>query len=168
MAARASIALQATAFHEAGHAVAAWSCGLPVYRVSIQPEGDAKGVVSHRNPLARVRLDLDGSDKARMKAEAAIIVCLAGPASQRRFNARSYRKHHSASDFDTAAELALRLNSSAEAANAYLDWLRIRADDLIAGRWKIVTALAGLLLERAELGRDAVPLAIQRAVEGAR
>ena len=168
MLARASIALQATAFHEAGHAVAAWSCGLPVHRVSIRPEGDAKGIVSHSNPLARIRLDIDGSDRARMRAEAAILVCLAGPAAQRRFNVRSYRKQHAASDFDMAAELALRLNSSAKAANAYLAWLHIRADDLVAARWKIVTALADLLLERTELGRDAVPAAIQWAVDRSR
>ena len=157
-------AREATAYHEAGHAFAAWVLGLPIKRISIRPDGDAKGFVQHRSPLAGIRLDIDNSDRARLKAEKAILICLAGPAAQRKFNPRSYRKHHAASDFDLAGDLALRLNSSGEAASAHLAWLQIRAADLVSARWHVVSAVARLLLEREELGPNGVPEAIQAAI----
>lgn len=157
-------AREATAYHEAGHAVAAWAYKLPVRRISIRPEGDAKGVAVHRNPLAGIRLDIDGSDRARLRAEKAILICLAGPAAQRRFSPRSFRKHHAASDIDMASELALRLSASGEEASAYLAWLQARAGNLVSARWPIISALARLLLEHKELGAEGVPLAIQAAI----
>jgi ATP-dependent Zn protease len=73
-----------TALHEAGHAVIARSLGLKVHSATIVPAPGIDGKVEHANPLRGIHLDYDGSDRARRRAEIAIIVCLAGPAAQRR------------------------------------------------------------------------------------
>jgi hypothetical protein len=71
---------RATAFHESGHAVAAFSA------------------------LAGINLEIDGSNRARVRAETAIIVALAGPAAQRRYAPRSRRAWRGESDFELAAD----------------------------------------------------------------
>ena len=81
----------ATAFHEAGHAVVAWRRGLKVHSATIVPTKDYSGMV--RRGSLGVRLDIDGSNRARLRAESAIVVCLAGPAAQRRHNPRSWRAY---------------------------------------------------------------------------
>ena len=47
-----SHALVATAFHEAGHALAALLLGLPLDGVSIEDSGDRSGFITGTNPLA--------------------------------------------------------------------------------------------------------------------
>lgn len=136
-----------TCHHEAGHAVAAWRLGLKVRRVTIVPGADYDGFAEHDSPLRGIRLDLDDSDRARMRAEKAIMVCLAGTIAQRRFAPRSVRVWHGEGDRDLAADLALRLNGSGEAATAYLRWLDLRTADLIEATWDSVQSLANALLE---------------------
>lgn len=73
---------EATAYHEAGHVVAAWRQGLKFHRVTIIPTAHFDGSVVHDNPLRGVRLEYDNtSDRARFGAEKAMLVCLAGPAA---------------------------------------------------------------------------------------
>jgi ATP-dependent Zn protease len=84
-------ALEATAIHEAGHAVAAWLLRVRVNSATIIPHSGALGHVTHANPLRGVDLEWDDSDRARLRAERYIKVCLAGPLAQKKFNPRSYR-----------------------------------------------------------------------------
>ena len=110
MSRRSTASLEVTAFHEAGHAVAAWHAGLEIHSATIVPTPRLDGCVTHANPLYGVHLDCDGSDEARLRAEAAIIVLLAGPAAQRRHNPRSWRSWYGSSDHERAADLAMRIN----------------------------------------------------------
>jgi len=149
--------LTATAYHEAGHAVAAHVLKFPIRSVSIVQDLDTAGRMVYRSPLAGIRLDFDGSDRARLRAESAIIVALAGPAAQRRYSPRSVRSWHASGDYELAGELAMRVNGSAAATNAYLKWLQIRTGDLLAGRWRTVDALARALIEQKTIdGNSAV------------
>ena len=55
--------------------------GLKV-RATIVPTTEHEGRVTHANPLRGVNVGWDGSDRARRRSEAAIVVLLAGPAAQ--------------------------------------------------------------------------------------
>jgi ATP-dependent Zn protease len=91
---------EATAYHEAGHAVAALVYGLAVRAATIIPAPGVTRSVGHANPSRGIQLDFDDSPRARRRAETSIIVCLAGPAAQRRYSARS--SYYGASDHATA------------------------------------------------------------------
>src|ERR1700722_11677962 len=91
-----------------------------------------RGLVRHANPLRGFRPDYDVSARVRERAESDIVVALAGPEAQRRHSPRSWRSYHGDSDFKHAVDLAMRFNSSDEAANAYLDRLAIVTRDEIA------------------------------------
>ncbi len=147
---------RATAYHEAGHAIAAWRLRLKVHSGTIVPAPDYSGQVKHESPLRRTRLDIDGSDRARMRAESAIIVSLAGPAAQKRFNPRSWRSHHGEYDFKLVTDLALRLNGDGKTATAYCTWLSIVADNLVSANWQWVEIIAQALLARGTLSGDEV------------
>ena len=112
--------LKATAYHEAGHAIARWQFRFMVYRATIITTGDEAGSVTGENPLRGINLENDGSDRARIRAEKAILISLAGPAAQRRYKPRSWRHHHGRADFECAAEIAIRICGDAETTNAYL------------------------------------------------
>jgi len=144
-------ALRATAFHEAGHVVAAWRRGLKVYGATIVPAPGIAGKVEHANPLHGIRLEFDGSARARQRAEAAIIVCLAGPEAQRRHRPRSWRSYHGWHDHERAADLASSVNESGEAANAHLKWLEIVTRDELATLWPFVETIAAALVDRQTL-----------------
>jgi hypothetical protein len=91
--------------------------------------------VQHANPLHTLYADYDGSNRVRRRAESAIVVCLAGREAQQRHSPRSWRAHHSASNFKQAVDLASGFNGSDEAVHAYLDWLAIVTRDEIAVLW---------------------------------
>ena len=148
---RSAAGLEATAFHEAGHAVAAWHAGLKIHRATIVPTPGKHGSVKHVSPLRGIHLDYDGSDRARLRAEADIVVCLAGPAAQRRHSPRSWRSWHGASDHERAADLAMRFNGSDEATSAHLAWLAVVARDQVDSLWDLVERIARELVERRTL-----------------
>jgi hypothetical protein len=140
-----------TAFHEAGHVVAAWRHGLKVHSVTIVPTPEFRGRIWHANPLRGIRLDYGESNRARLRAEVGIIVCLAGPEAQRRFSPRSWRSHHGATDHEMAVDLAMRLNGSDEASSAHLKWLSIVTRDEIAVLWPLVEKVAHALVRERTL-----------------
>jgi hypothetical protein len=94
-----------------------------------------------------VRLEIDGSDRAKLKAEKAMLIWLAGPAAQRRFRVKSWRSHHGRSDYDSTRDLALRLHGSGELATAYLKWMQAQAQAFVAVNWRFVRAFARGLLK---------------------
>src|SRR5262245_54406910 len=146
----------ATAYHEAGHALAAWKNGIGIRRISIVPKGDKLGRLQRRTPLRAIHFEWDGSDRARMRAEKLIEVSLAGPAAQRRFKPSSFRHCQAHSDHRQAVDLADYLNGNSEQAQLYLRWMERRASDLVANFWPLVEALALVLLERRTMtGKEA-------------
>ena len=63
---RSESQVEATAYHEAGHAVIAYLLGYKPQSVTIAPTFDTAGhLVIHGNPLHGFQLDPDGPDEAR-------------------------------------------------------------------------------------------------------
>ena len=152
----------ATAFHEAGHIAAAWSRGLKLHSATIVPTPGFRGHTLHANPLRGIRLNLSLA-RVRDRAESAIVVYLAGPGAQQRHNPRSWRTHHGDSDFKQAFDTAMGLNTSGEAAHAYLDWLTVVARDEIEALWPQVETVAHALLRERTLTAAEVKDLLARA-----
>ncbi len=155
--------LAATAYHEAGHAAAAWLLGIKLRKVTITPEGDALGYVA-RCGIAfpkRVREALESGGSEREKAwaqyiaERHAIYCIAGIEAQKRFNPHSVRHYHAKADREAALEGLVRLAAS-NTILLYWRILKIRANNLLKNRgtWKAVKALADELMKRKTLSGD--------------
>lgn len=148
---------EATAYHEAGHAIAAFRLGINIKRVTIVGTEDASGrTVFDRPVLQGIHLDYDSSPRARLKAEGAILICLAGPMAQQHYRANSLRNWHSRGDYRNAVDIAMSLNGSTEQTEAYLRWLEIRARDMVRINWRGVEAVANALLNERTLDMVAV------------
>ena len=154
----------ALAYHEAGHLVAAWRSGFRIRRATIIPADDVAGLVEHDSPLKGVRLETGVSEIARVRTEKAIVVCLAGPAAQRRSSARSWRTIHGERDYQVARDLAGCLNAGPAAATAHLQYLEVVAYDLVAEYWHFVDATAQELLLRGSLDTAQVESVIKSAL----
>lgn len=100
--------LEATVDHEAGHAVVAWRVGIALRRngVTIVPE-QAAGIAGCCFHVVTVRKDIevDRSDRNRLRVERRVQVLLAGEIAQRRYNPRSVRTYHARSDLHSAVDL---------------------------------------------------------------
>lgn len=139
--------IEATAYHEAGHAVIAYLLGYKPQSATIVPTVETAGHVIHANPLYGFQLDVDDSDGARLRVESAITICFAGPIAQKRHNPRSWRNAHGQWDYDTIAELGLRVCGSGEQATAFIRWREIVARDMVQAHWLRIARVAGRLLE---------------------
>lgn len=145
---------EATAHHEAGHAVMAFLLGHKVRSVTIvpgaTPDGEQYQGMVHSTPRGRVDF-YSNTPAMRIKIEHVIMVTLAGDIAQRKFRPRSSRTWHASADRTTAADMALSLCGSGEQTSAFLAWLHIRTRDIIHDRWRVVKSVAAALLERETL-----------------
>jgi hypothetical protein len=141
----------AAAYREAGHVVAALTQSRVDYSAAFARALELRGPVVHKNALRGAKLGLDASDDARLRAERAILVRLAGPAAQKRHAPRSRRSRHGESDLKQALDLASTVSSSRSAAHALVARLGIAADDLIEARWPLVERVASALIEGSPL-----------------
>jgi hypothetical protein len=151
----------ATAYHQAAHAVMAWKLGVAVKRVTIVPSKDAKGHCYHAQVVRGECAEVDSSDRGRMEREQHIMIALAGPVAQRIYNPRGYRRGHGRGDQAIAADLALNMNGSSRATDAYLKWLTIHTRDCLenVSTWPLVEALAAELVRRRTIeGAEVVEL----------
>jgi hypothetical protein len=146
--------LWATAYHEAGHAVAAIHLRVGIGRqgVSIVPSEGAFGTC-HILKSFSGNPELEITGRIRLGAEKMAIILLAGPAAQRNFRASSLRNYHGHSDRRWAIDLMDRFVGSNRELEAYLNLLRIRAEQLVANpfTWKTIEAVAVALFERKRL-----------------
>jgi hypothetical protein len=161
--------LQRAAYHEAGHAVAAYVLRLPVRGVSISEDEDASGRVEYAPPPASFRPDVWYGEARRTehRIEAHIIRALAGPAAEARWIGR--RNHVGASgDYRAARDLAdyVAGDPSGEGAWRYVAWLEYRAEDLVQREhyWAAIEALAAELLARRRLGPRQARAVIKGAI----
>ena len=150
--------LASTAYHEAGHAVVAWRLGLKINAISIVPSSDGSlGRIYHSNPLRGIDLELNESMRARARAENAIMVFLAGPIAQRRFNPHGFRRYHASTDWEAAAKLLLRIaGESPKAARAYWTLLEEWTTGMVSSSWVEIETLAEAVLERQSLNASQI------------
>jgi ATP-dependent Zn protease len=139
---------EATAFHEAGHAVAAWDLGFPPDHLTIVPTDTTDGMLEYTNPLHGLDLDFDESDDAMRRKECAIMICLAGPEAQRLWRRRSWRARHGQSDIEHAVDVASSIHRPGHEVEPYIEHCRTKTERILIDRWPIVERLAQELLSR--------------------
>ena len=158
-------ALEAVAYHEAGHAVMCWCEGIGLKRVSIVPSKDFTGQVTHDRVFKRSdRPDEHIGLALKGRMERLARVMCAGPIAQRRHRPGSFRKHQAQSDWDLAADLALRLGGSGEIASAYIKLWDVQARAALDLWWRIVEAVALALLDSYELSGERAKRIIRAAM----
>jgi len=124
---------QVTAYHEAGHFVAA---------LFLHSVGHCKAGFRFREGQI-----YDLSDPTIVKFEKSMMVSLAGYEAQRKFRPSSVRSHHGAGDRKKVAEFVFRMAAPNEAP-LLIKLLTVRTRNLIAVRWNEVERIAAALLER--------------------
>jgi hypothetical protein len=163
--------LRAAAFHEAGHAVAAYHSHVRLRRISIgADEGDALGWLDLWLP----HVTPDDADNVRraQAVERDIIVLLAGAQAERVGLGRSSCPAGGV-DFYEAMRRAGAICRTSEEISACLRWLQLRTYALVRSpTWRQqIDALAARLLECRQLGaretraliRAAIPTAPSRS-----
>lgn len=167
--------LEATAYHEAAHAVAAVYLNLPFTEVTIIPDRDGEGAIA-----------LDPSLTRWMKANRTLrspaikdrwdrlqVLASAGPLAHLVYNRRcKWRgpswKAGSHSDRERVSRFAMALHPNTEpakaskAAEAYIDYVSARAADIVERHWPEIESVANGLLERQTLSSDEVNELVQR------
>ena len=141
--------LESTAYHEAGHAVAAHWLGIRTKHLSILPDDDSEGRHAHVPYFSGMHPDYDSSPRMQRRFENMVLVCLAGPAAQQRFNPHGFRYSHGSHDRREAVDLLNYLVGSQQELQAYYNLIDIRARAFVNGayHWKSIEALANALLD---------------------
>jgi ATP-dependent Zn protease len=153
-----------TAYHEAGHAVAAFFLGLWIGRrgVTIVPN-KAKNTLgsAHVSKQLRENPDIDVSPRTFVRIEADAVVCLAGDLAQKKIDPR--RRFGGQQDLHDAVSVLSYISSgSDEILSLRLKIAKLRARDLVDDRWQEIVAVAAALLDRKTLTREDVRQAIVR------
>ena len=158
-------ALESTAHHEAGHAVAAYQLGQPIKSVTIIPDDDSLGSVStgpyfsgdEWDQLIGVNSeDISGGMQQRLEND--VLVCLVGPAAQKRFNLFGYRKGHGEQDRKIAMNWLKLLEGDNQILGYYFRMFDLRARNFVqrSTNWGLICHLAETLLAKPTLTGDEV------------
>jgi hypothetical protein len=159
--------LIAAAFHEAGHAVAAYHLHVRLRRISIgADEGEALGWLDLWLP----RVTSGDAENVRLAqaVERDIIVLLAGAQAERLGVGRSGCPAGGL-DFYEAMRRAGSICRTSEEMSACLRWLQLRTRALVnSPTWRQpIATLAACLLERRQLGALEARAVIRAAIAGA-
>jgi hypothetical protein len=161
--------LKSTAYHEAGHAVAAWwlNIGLRRKGVTIVPDR-AEGILgssTSRQTIGR-GIEWATSDKNRIRVERRVQMMLAGEVAQRRFAPGSVRHYHAESDRIKAIDALSYFAADQRELEAWLKLLYIRTENMFANPniWRATEVLATALMQRQTIGGKEAKEIIYEAV----
>lgn len=145
--------LEATAHHEAGHAVIRWRLGYPITHASIIAKGRDKGEVEGANPLGILDPHAEDVDDALLGdlMRSNVKITLAGPTAQERFDPASVEDVHSEKDREAVSDLIMRLSWSPESIQPVAEALKQETRELVEKHWQEVEGVARLLLKRREV-----------------
>jgi hypothetical protein len=142
--------LEATAYHEAGHAVVAFWKSIGARYATIKRKPDALGHVGLRCPKW-FRLDLELNGRMRLLAEGWIMMSCAGQIAEARFLGRRPR-YGTYVDNGHTADMALTIcGGYGEHTDAYLKYCFLAARFLVNFHWPEVEAVAAALMEHETL-----------------
>lgn len=161
-------ALQSTAYHEAGHAFAAWRVGVRTKKLTIVPHADAAGTHVHE-PYSGIDLEYDSSPRVQRRIENMALVLYAGPAAQKRFNSKGFRRYHAGSDWSRASQLLSYVVGDSDVHAAYIKLIDLQATKLIGlpNHWPVIKGIAEALLEHHTLDRKSVHGVILDSIQAA-
>lgn len=148
-----------TAYHEAGHAVAAFSYNKRLHKVSIKTDHDA-GLLGYVKSTWRIgeAMTYGEADRHLRLVTEGVTILLAGVVAEREHTQGRHDWTGVASDRHNALDLALRILSDDEAP-AYMKWLMVRTENLVKWRWPAIEGMAQELLAREEMsGAEATAL----------
>lgn len=140
-----------TAYHEAGHAVAALMVGRKFEYVTIEPEEDSLGHVLYEAYMEDFHPDWQDDEVIRPESEKIIITNLSGYAAEIIFCGEDSDPDGSASDLNTVMELAYYLCGSNEQIEAYVNGLLSKAKDILDNQSVVVERLTERLLQHKRL-----------------
>jgi ATP-dependent Zn protease len=146
--------LEATAYHEAGHAVASFLLHRGFRRVTIIPgEGFLGQLVMTQKPRT-IHPDYETDARTELWLRREIIIDLAGPVAEKLHTSRGNWKIGGSKDLHKAVDLASYIMGDPDEIGAYLDWLTLSTTNMLKrpDHWPIVQALAAELLERKVIG----------------
>jgi hypothetical protein len=153
---------EVTAYHQAGHAVIRYLLGFEPKSVKMSTINDEK----FGDPLRGIKLDTDGSDRARLRLEKAIKISYAGPLALRKFKENSWNKFHGKTDFSIIQELGLRVCGSGAQTDAFLRWLELAAQEMVDTHWMAIERVAKRLLVHDRLAGAHISAVIRGAYSG--
>lgn len=158
---------EATAYHEAGHAVMVHVEGYAVLACSIERPGDLQaglaGGVMWNNPLAAHASELPEDHDRPAAIRAVARIALAGDIAQRRYRPSSWRRHQGRTDREVAAMLALRLVQSGEQAAWLVSGLEAQVQEALARHWRLVETVAAALVRHGHLSGSAFAVLVDGA-----
>jgi ATP-dependent Zn protease len=151
--------LWATAYHEAGHALADYRLGFKIKSVTIKKTKDSAGSVKVTFRLNPRALNFDDvSSAARAKWHDRIVSALAGREAQRRYKPQSIRLYMAEKDRRAVVDFLWRLHPEPLEMKAVLEYLKRRTHNLVGHEqnWAMITALASALMQRQTLSAKEV------------
>lgn len=160
--------LEATAFHEAGHAVAGYLLRRRFKYVTIEPEETTLGHVRYYKWRRDQNPEFSWTPALRLRCEEAILTALAGPQAEKIKTGR-WNRVGAQSDYGNATDFALTVCGGSEAsATAYMKWLEIRCREILENprNWRGVTTLADELLKRPRLDNQEARSVIEVGIYG--
>lgn len=143
--------LRATAYHEAGHAVACWKMRMAIRKATVAPDDDSLGHVS-RYPCPAFHPDYKTNPKTIVRLIDYVVMCFAGSEAEARLCGR--RNNVGAQqDYSNAHGAASHLCGSDRSTEAFLRWGRLQAADMIGAEmiWMLIQAVAKSLLRETTL-----------------
>ena len=156
--------LEKTAYHEAGHVVAAYCVGRGFRYVSIEPGENSLGRMMYQKFRDSFHPDYDENIKIRLPLEKVIITGLAGYVAEKIFTGRRGLTG-AVDDFQRAFDYACFITGSVEETSAFVKWLLIRTENMLRlpHNWAAVQAIAGELIKVKKIGYNKARKIIRKA-----
>lgn len=148
---------RATAYHEAGHAVAAWWLGLRFRGVSIRPDDESEGRLTWHTLPARFQPDVNLTPRGEQLLGQRTVVSLAGGIAQEIATGTPWDECGVGGDVQNTVTFGLYASGGDDQeCELYCDLMAHRARRIIRRQWAAVEAVAQALLEREQLTEDEV------------
>jgi len=155
-------ALESTAHHEAGHAVAAIYVQIEPKAVTIIPNDGYSGLVSlpayfSDSDFLDLAAVTEFSPELQRKVENSVLISFAGPQAQKYFNPKGFRSYHAEKDYECVVELLFRLEQDQDVLKHYFRMLDCKARNFVRSpnHWKAICDLAKALLAQPKMsGRE--------------
>ena len=160
--------LKKTAYHEAGHAVAAFILRKRFKKISIipNPYENSLGRLSGCGWKSNLNPEFDEDGRLRHMVETQIIIFLAGPVAEAKLTGR-YNHIGASKDYEGAVLYASYVTGSSEETSAYINWLLEKTKNILSiYRWDAVELLAGELIKRREIGYKTTREIIRKGLDG--